>query len=185
LTVDAGRLSEAKDAGLTQAVDLGALEAAIPDQLRDPAGHWFGLTMRHASSTPARNAWRRTPSATRHWQIPNGRERCPCAPDQHVYNTSLIAALIAHNGEEATEAWLRGVKANLAHKPAGGDREQARDISAGKCDIALGNTYDMALPAKNQKNPEQQAWANAIRPLFPDAAGRGTPIDISGIALTR
>ena len=60
-----------------------------------------------------------------------------------------------------------------------------RDISAGTCDIALGNTYYMALPAKNEKNPEQQAWANAIRPLFPEAAGRGTHIDISGIALTR
>src|SRR6516225_8482433 len=69
--------------------------------------------------------------------------------------------------------------------PAGGDREQARDIDAGRCDIALGNTYCMALLAKNEKNPGQQAWANAIRSLFPDAAGRGTHINISGIALTK
>jgi iron(III) transport system substrate-binding protein len=60
---------------------------------------------------------------------------------QHVYNISLIATMIAHKRAEATEAWLRGVKANLAHKPAGGDREQARDIYSGMCDIALGNTY--------------------------------------------
>jgi hypothetical protein len=72
---------------------------------------------------------------------------------QHVYNTSLIATIIAHKGEAATEAWLKGVKANLAHKPAGGDREQARDIFSGKCDCALGNTYYMALMMKNEKNP--------------------------------
>ncbi|HSR79901.1 MAG TPA: extracellular solute-binding protein, partial [Hyphomicrobiaceae bacterium] len=184
-TVDAGRLSEAKDAGLTQAVDSTVLQGAIPAQLRDPAGHWFGLTMRARIVYASKERVARDAISYEELADPKWKGKVCMRSGQHVYNTSLIATLIAHNGEEATEAWLRGVKANLAHKPAGGDREQARDIYSGKCDIALGNTYYMALLAKNEKNPEQQAWANAIRPLFPDAAGRGTHINISGIALTK
>ena len=104
---------------------------------------------------------------------------------QHVYNTSLIATIIAHKGEAAAEAWLKGVKDNLAHKPAGGDREQARDIHSGKCDIALGNTYYMALMAKNEKNPEQKEWGAAIKLLFPNANDRGSHVNISGMALAK
>jgi iron(III) transport system substrate-binding protein len=184
-TVDAGRLTEAKDAGLTQAVDSSVLQSAIPAQLRDPAGHWFGLTMRARIVYASKERVQQDAISYAELADPKWKGKVCMRSGQHVYNTSLIATLIAHNGEEATEAWLRGVKANLAHKPAGGDREQARDIYSGKCDIALGNTYYMALLAKNARNPEQQAWANAIRPLFPDAAGRGTHINISGIALTK
>ncbi len=78
-----------------------------------------------------------------------------------------------------------GIKANLAHKPAGGDREQARDIFSGKCDLALGNTYYMALMMKNEKNPEQQQWAGAIKILFPNAADRGSHVNISGMAMAK
>ena len=77
------------------------------------------------------------------------------------------------------------MKANLAHKPAGGDREQARDIFSGKCDLALGNTYYMALMAKNEKNPEQKEWGAAIKPLFPNADDRGSHVNISGMALAK
>ena len=104
---------------------------------------------------------------------------------QHVYNTSLIATIIAHKGEAFAEQWLKGVKANLAQKPAGGDREQARDIHSGKCDIAVGNTYYMALMATNEKNPEQKEWGKAIKPLFPNAGDRGSHVNISGMALAK
>jgi iron(III) transport system substrate-binding protein len=184
-TVDAGRLAEAKDTGLTQAVESSVLQAAIPAQLRDPAGHWFGLTMRARIIYASKERVEQDAISYEELADPKWKGKLCTRSGQHVYNTSLIATIIAHNGEEATEAWLRAVKANLAHKPAGGDREQARDVYSGKCDIALGNTYYMALLAKNEKNPEQQAWANAIRPLFPNAAGRGTHINISGIALTK
>jgi iron(III) transport system substrate-binding protein len=104
---------------------------------------------------------------------------------QHVYNTSLIATIIAHKGEEYAEKWLKGVRDNLAHKPAGGDREQARDIASGKCDVALGNTYYMGLMATNEKNPEQKQWAAAIRPIFPNATDRGSHVNISGMAMAK
>lgn len=91
------------------------------------------------------------------WQIPKwkGSMGSSTSTTPHCLQRSSPT-----NREEATEAWLTGVKANLAHKPAGG-------IYSGKCAIALGNTYDTALLAKNEKNPEQQAWTNAIHPLFP------------------
>src|SRR5262245_41137017 len=104
---------------------------------------------------------------------------------QHVDNTSLIATIIAYKGEAFAEEWLKGVKANLAQKPAGGDREQARDIMSGKCDLALGNTYYMALMTKNEKNPEQKQWAAAIRLMFPNANDRGTHVNISGVAMAK
>ena len=125
---------------MTQAVDWSALEAAIPAQLRDPAGHWFGLTMRARIVCASKERVGRDATSYEELADPKWKGKLCMRSGRHVYNTSLFATLIAHNGEAATEAWLRGVKANLAHKPAGGDREQARDIYSGKCDIALGNT---------------------------------------------
>ncbi len=89
--------------------------------------------------------------------------------------------MIAHHGVEATEKWLAGLKANLARRPAGGDREGVRDVQAGLCDIAIGNTYYMAAM---QKKPEQKAWADAVRIIFPNAADRGTHVNVSGVAMT-
>jgi iron(III) transport system substrate-binding protein len=184
-TVDAGRLSEAKDAGLTQPVDDAALTAAIPAQFRDPANHWFGLTMRSRIVYASRERVKQDAITYEELADPKWKGKLCIRSGQHVYNTSLIATIIANKGEAFAEQWLKGVKANLAQKPAGGDREQARDIHSGKCDLALGNTYYMALMARNTKNPEQQEWAKAIKPLFPNANDRGSHVNISGMALTK
>ncbi len=109
-----------------------------------------------------------------------------CVRDgQHVYNVALIASMIANKGSEFTEKWLEGVRDNLARKPAGGDRDQAKAIFAGECDIALGNTYYVGLMQTNDKEPEQKEWAAAIKVLFPNSADRGTHVNISGMALAR
>lgn len=184
-TVDAGRLSEAKDAGLTQGVDSGLLQGAIPAQFRDPGEHWFGLTMRSRVVYASKERVKQDAITYEELADPKWKGKVCVRSGQHVYNTSLIATLIAHKGEAATEAWLRGVKANLAHKPAGGDREQARDVYSGKCDLALGNTYYMALMMKNDKNPEQKEWAAAIKVIFPNAGDRGSHVNISGMALAK
>jgi iron(III) transport system substrate-binding protein len=184
-TVDAGRLSEAKDAGLTQPVDSAALKQVVPAQFRDPDNHWFGLTMRSRVIYASKERVKQDRITYEELADPKWKGRICIRSGQHVYNTSLIATMIAHKGEAATEAWLKGVKANLAHKPAGGDREQARDIFSGKCDLALGNTYYMALMLKNEKNPEQQQWAGAIKILFPNADDRGSHVNISGMAMAR
>jgi len=184
-TVDAGRLSEAKDAGLTQPVDSSVLKSSVPAQFRDSSDHWFGITMRSRIVYASKERVKQDTITYEELADPKWKGKLCIRSGQHVYNTSLIATMIAHKGEAATEAWLKGVKDNLAHKPAGGDREQARDIFSGKCDIAVGNTYYMALMAKNEKNPEQKEWGAAIKPLFPNANDRGSHINISGMALAK
>ena len=184
-TVDAGRLSEAKAAGLTQAVDDKFISASVPAQFRDPDGHWVGITMRARIVYASKERVKQDTITYEELADPKWKGKLCIRSGQHVYNTSLIATMIANKGEAFTEEWLKGVKANLAHKPAGGDREQARDIASGKCDLALGNTYYMALMAQNEKNPEQKAWASAIKPIFPNGQDRGTHINISGMALTK
>jgi iron(III) transport system substrate-binding protein len=184
-TVDAGRLSEAKDAGLTQPVDDPVLKAAIPAQFRDPANHWFGLTMRARVVYASRERVKQDAISYEELADPKWKGKICIRSGQHVYNTSLFATIIAHKGEAFAEQWLKGVRANLAQKPSGGDREQARDIHSGKCDIALGNTYYMALMATNEKNPEQKEWGKAIKPLFPNAKDRGSHVNISGMALAK
>ena len=122
-TVDAGRLSEAKEAGLTQAVDLVSLQQAIPSQYRDPGNHWFGLTMRSRIVYASKARVKQDSITYEELADPKWKGKICIRSGQHVYNTSLTATIIAHKGEAFTEQWLRGLKANLAHKPAGGDRE--------------------------------------------------------------
>ena len=184
-TVDAGRLSEAKDAGLTQAVDLASLQQTIPAQFRDPGNHWFGLTMRSRIVYASRDRVKQDTITYEELADPKWKGKICIRSGQHVYNTSLTATIIAHKGEAYAEQWLKGLKANLAHKPAGGDREHARDVHSGKCDLAVGNTYYMALMATNEKNPEQKQWGAAIKPLFPNANDRGSHVNISGMALAK
>jgi iron(III) transport system substrate-binding protein len=184
-TVDAGRLSEAKDAGLTQPVDSGVLAKAVPAQFRDPANHWFGLTMSGRVVYASRDRVKQDAITYEELADPKWKGKLCIRSGQHVYNTSLIATMIANKGEAFTEEWLKGVKNNLAQKPAGGDREQARDIASGRCDLALGNTYYMALMTRNEKVPEQKQWAAAIKLMFPNANDRGTHVNISGMAMAR
>jgi iron(III) transport system substrate-binding protein len=100
-----------------------------------------------------------------------------------MYNNALFAAYIVKHGEAKAEQWLKGLKANLAQKPSGGDREVARDIAAGKCDIGLGNTYYWAL--MNDKEADKKAWADATRVILPTFEGGGTHVNLSGVVLTK
>jgi iron(III) transport system substrate-binding protein len=102
---------------------------------------------------------------------------------QHIYNNALFAAFIAKHGEAKAEEWLKGLKANLAQKPSGGDREVARDIAAGKCDIGLGNTYYWALMLN--KEPDKKAWAEATKVILPTFKDGGTHVNLSGVVLTK
>ena len=102
---------------------------------------------------------------------------------QHMYNNALVAAFIAKHGDAKTEEWLRGLKANLAQKPSGGDRETARDIAAGKCDLGLGNTYYWAL--MNDKEADKKSWAEATKVILPTFQGGGTHVNLSGVVLAK
>lgn len=104
---------------------------------------------------------------------------------QHPYNTALFASHIAHHGEEATETWLTGLKTNLARKAAGGDRDGARDILGGICDIAVANSYYVGLMRSGAGGEEQATWGNAIKVILPTFKDGGTQVNISGAAIAK
>jgi iron(III) transport system substrate-binding protein len=185
LTSDVGRLVEAADKGLAQAVDDAAITANIPANLRDAGNQWFGLTMRARVIYAARN--RVTQEAISYEELanPKWKGKICTRPGDHPYNLGLISAMIAKRGLDETKAWLTGLKANLAIKPSGSDRSQAKSVYAGECDLALGNTYYMGLMATNEKEPEQKEWAKALKVLFPASFVMGTHVNISGMLLTK
>ncbi|HMN36810.1 MAG TPA: Fe(3+) ABC transporter substrate-binding protein [Hyphomicrobium sp.] len=180
LTNEFGLLIQAVNAGVTAPVSSPAIEKRIPASLRDPDGHWIGLTRRARIVYASKERVKQDTITYEELADPKWKGRICSRSGQHTYNVSLIAAMIAHLGEEKAEAWLNGVKANLARKPAGGDREQVRDVKAGLCDLAIGNTYYMVAM---QKIPAQKEWADSVKILFPNANDRGTHVNISGMSL--
>lgn len=181
LTNESGLLAQAVQAGVTEPVKSATLEKAVPAELRDPAGHWFALTRRARIIYASKDRVSQNEITYEELADTKWKGKICARSGQHTYNVALIASMIANLGEEKAEAWLQGLKANLARKPAGGDREQVRDVQAGLCDLAIGNTYYMV---QMQKSPEQKVWADAVKMLFPNAGGRGTHVNVSGMALT-
>lgn len=180
LTNESGLLIQAVAAGVTAPLKSETVHNAVPPELREPGDHWFGLTRRARIIYASKERVKQDTISYEELADPKWKGKICSRSGQHTYNVALIASMIAHLGEEKTEAWLTGFKNNLARKPAGGDREQVRDVQAGLCDLAIGNTYYMVAM---QKNPEQKPWADAVKMLFPEAAGRGTHINVSGMAL--
>jgi len=185
LTADIGFLTNAVEAGVTQPIKSETVEKNIPANYRDPSGQWVGLTSRARVIYASKERVKQDTITYAELADPKWKGKICIRSGQHAYNLALIAGIIAHDGEAKAKEWLKGVKANLATKPAGGDREQAKAIFSGQCDIAIGNTYYMALMASNEKEPDQKKWAEAVKVLFPDAAGRGTHTNISGVVLAK
>ncbi len=185
LTADIGFLANAVDQGVTQAVDSDVLKANIPANFRDPAGQWFGLTSRARVVYASKDRVKQDSITYEELADPKWKGKICTRSGQHVYNVALTASMIANNGEEKTKEWLAGVRDNLAKKPAGGDRDQAKAIFAGECDIAIGNTYYIAAMMTNEKEPDQKKQAAAIKVLFPNVSDRGTHMNLSGMVLAK
>lgn len=182
-TVDIGRLSDVKTAGLTQPMTSDVLNTNIPPQYRDPEGHWFGLTTRGRIVVVSKDRVADGDITTYEGLAdPKFKGKICTRSGKHVYMVGLIASMIAHNGEAATQQWLAGLKDNLARKPQGNDRAQAKAIAAGECDIAIINTYYLGKMATNK---DQLAWYEAVKPIFPNQDGRGAHLNIAGMALTK
>ena len=103
----------------------------------------------------------------------------------NIYNQSLVASILEHNGERKTKKWLNGFVKNFARSPQGNDRAQILAVAAGEADIAVSNTYYLALMLSGKKGPEQQAAAKKVKPFFPNQNGRGTHMNISGAGLVK
>ena len=185
MTVDISRLTKAKEAGITQALNDETVNGLLPAEYRDPEGHWFGLTKRARVVYASKDRVKDTAITYADLADPKWKGKLCMRSGQHDYNLALISAAIAHWGPEKTEEWLKGVKANLGRKPDGGDRPQAGAIFAGECDIALGNSYYVGLMLTNEKEPKEKEWGNAIKVLFPTFENGLTHVNISGIALAK
>lgn len=185
LTVDIGRLYEMAEAGVLESIHSPIIDAAVPTAYRDPDGQWFSLTSRARVIYVSKD--RVAPGAITNYSdlIKLAYRGKVCIRSvKHDYNVALIAAMIAYKGEAGTETWLRGLKKNLARKPQGNDRAQAKAIFEGECDVALMNTYYMGIMATNEKDPVQKEWAAASRIVFPDKDG-GTHINVSGAGVVK
>ncbi len=183
LTVDIANLSALAKAGVLQAVQSTRIETEIPEQYRDPGDLWFGVTTRarviYASIDRVADG-----EVTTYEDLidPKWKGRICTRSGLHNYSIGLLAAYIAHHGAAAAERWAAGLRANLAQRPEGGDRDQAKAIWAGVCDIALGNTYYVG---EMLGDPQQAEWAQTLRIVFPVFDGGGTHINISGMAMTK
>jgi iron(III) transport system substrate-binding protein len=182
LAVDAGNLIDLVDKGLTQPVKSTVLENAIPANLRDPSGNWFALSQRARVVYAVKDL--DLPSLTyEELADPKWSGKLCTRSGQHPYNTALFAAYIAHHGEAETETWLTGLKNNLARIAAGGDRDVAKDILGGICQLGIANTYYVGLMRSGKGGEEQLAWGNAIKVIIPTFKDGGTHVNISGAAI--
>ncbi|MBW4445065.1 MAG: Fe(3+) ABC transporter substrate-binding protein [Plectolyngbya sp. WJT66-NPBG17] len=180
ITVDAGRLWRAQEAGLFQTVDSGVLKSAIPASLREPSGLWFGFTRR--ARVIVYNKDRVKPSELSTYEDladPKWKGRLIVRSSSHVYNQSLAGSILEKHGEQKTEEWAKGIVANFARAPEGNDTAQIKSIAAGLGDLALVNTYYLPRLAKSKK-AEERELSSKIGVFFPNQNDRGTHINISG-----
>jgi iron(III) transport system substrate-binding protein len=183
LTVDISRLEDAVQAGITQPLNSKSVDEVVPAAYRDPEGHWAGVGMRARVFYVSKERVKQTAFTYEELADPKWKGKICIRSGQHMYNNGLFAAMVTKHGEAKAEEWLKGLKANLAQKPSGGDRETARDIAAGKCDLGVANTYYWAL--MNDKEADRKPWAEATKVVLPSFEGGGTHVNLSGVVLIK
>jgi iron(III) transport system substrate-binding protein len=185
ITTDAGRLQRAREAGVLQPIDNPVLAARIPENLRDKDNYWFGLSQRARVIFYAKEKVDPTELSTyealadEKW-----RQRICIRSSDNIYNQSLVASMIVADGIEQTEVWARGLVANFARNPAGGDTDQLRAAAAGLCDIAIANTYYFGRLVNSDKAKDQKVAAS-LGVFWPNQDGRGAHINVSGAGITK
>jgi iron(III) transport system substrate-binding protein len=185
ITVDAGRLWRAEQMGLFQPVKSAALEARIPASFREPGGQWFGFSMR--ARVIAFSKARVQPGEIPTYESlaePKWKGRLCVRSSSNVYNLSLMGALIEQLGEAQAEAWAKAVRANMAREPKGGDTDQLKAVAAGECDVAISNHYYYARLARSAQAADR-AVAEKVGIVFPNQAGRGAHVNISGAGVLK
>jgi iron(III) transport system substrate-binding protein len=185
ITVDGGVLYSAKAAGVLQPVTSPLVLKNVPDSLRDKDNAWVALTTRARVIVYAKD--RVTPDQLSTYEDlanPKWKGKVVARSSSSLYDQSLLASLIAVNGETEALAWVKGITANFARPPKGNDRGQAIDIVAGMGDVALMNTYYIGQML-HSKTPEEVKAAQNIGIFFPNQQTTGTHINVSGIALTK
>jgi iron(III) transport system substrate-binding protein len=189
LLVDAARLWKAEEEGLFQPIKSSVLEERIPARLRAKAGEqgssWFGLSTR--ARVIVYNKLQVQKADVLSYQDlgdPKNKGRVCTRSGSHPYNLSLFGSVYEQLGAEATERWLKGLVANMARTPKGGDTDQIKAVASGECGVAITNTYYLARMMRSDK-PEDRAVIEKIGVVFPNQQGSGTHINIAGGAVAR
>lgn len=183
LTTDISRLTELVDKDLVQPVQSPVLEQNIPAALRDPDDRWFALTTRVRAIYSSKDRLGKLDAISyEDLAKPEYKGKICVRSGKNDYNVALVASMIAHHGKADAKQWLEGLKANLARKPQGNDRDQVKAIKDGVCDLSLGNSYYLG---KMLADPAQKAWADAVYINFPNQQNRGAHVNVSGMAMTK
>ena len=187
ITADAGRLGAFKAKGMLQGgLTTSAIKSAVPSNFRTT--QWVGIAKRAriVYFAPERVTGSELAGLTyESLADAKWRGRVVIRASNNIYNQSLVASLIKNNGKGATAEWAKGIVSNMARAPKGNDRAQILAVAAGEADIAVANTYYLALMLSGKKGPEQQAAAKKVKPFFPNQDGRGTHMNISGAGLVK
>ena len=182
ITADAGRCGAMDAKGHLQGgLTSTAIKAAVPKSFR--TSKWVGIAKRARIIyySPERVTGAELSGMSYEGLAdPKWKGRLVIRKSSNIYNKSLVASLIANNGKKATAEWAKGVVANMARDSKGNDRAQIMAVAAGEADIAVANTYYLALMLSGKKGAEQQAAAKKVLPFFPNQGDRGTHMNISG-----
>lgn len=180
ITVDAGRLEVMAADGLFQPVKTPVLDQAIPKHLHDPSGLWYGFSKRARVLVYAKDRVKPEQLST-YEQLadPAWKGKILVRSSTNVYNLSLMGSVIAADGADKAEAWAKGMVANMARPPRGGDTDQIKGVASGEGDVAISNTYYVARMFASDK-PDDKAIAARIAVFFPNQADRGTHVNVSG-----
>ncbi len=183
LTVDAGRLWRAEEAGLFAPVTSSVIDERVPSHLRHPEGLWFGISKRARVVIYNKDAGVPEGLTTYADLADSALKSQVCVrSSSNIYNISLLASIVAHEGAEAAEAWTEGVVANFARAPQGNDTAQIRAVAAGECRVGIANTYYVARLMRSDDEADK-AVAEKIGVIFPEQETRGTHVNISGAGL--
>ncbi len=184
LTTDAGRLHRAKEAGVLQTISSEALSGVIPASYRDPEGYWYGLSVRARPIMYVKG--KVDPAELSTYEAladDKWKGRVCIRSSSNIYNQSLVASMIASNGEEATQAWANEFVGSFARPPKGGDRDQIKAAAAGLCDVAIANTYYLGMMVNGSDDAQREA-ASKVAVFWPNQDGRGTHVNVSGAGVT-
>lgn len=180
ITADAGALWRAQQAGLFQPVQSDTLNARVPENLREPAGNWYGFMRR--ARVVAYDAAKVQPAEIDDYAKlagPRFKGKICVRSSDSVYNLSLVGALIEAWGKERADQWVKGIVANLARPPEGGDRDQIRAVGAGVCEVALTNSYYYIRMATGDSADDRKV-TEKVKLGFPSLDGKGSHVNISG-----
>ena len=185
ITVDAGRLVRAKNKGLLQVANSEFLNNHIPSHLKDTENHWFGLTKRARIVVYNKEKVNSNELST-YEDLINDKwnKKILIRSSSNIYNQSLMASIIANNGDSIAKVWAEGMVNNFARPPKGNDRDQVKAVLAGEGDLAIINTYYLGKLI-NSKDSNEVAAGQSVNVFFPNQNDRGAHVNVSGIGLAK